>query len=246
MSDEKCTARLSYRKMSNFIIDGELKDFISIDKIDPGMSNIGITQTAELNNRHGYVDSSGRVWIYYENKRLRPLTGGTIPWFSIKDGKLYSCKKISMEALEIFKKENIRDISLDTIKEVTKEKEELYNVDELNYLNSATSVYTPTIKEKDDYLKKLVKTILLIMRININKYNAQFEYKYTLTNMKTALQGDTKMSVKIFSQWMELLKTDFKIVVNASDLDDPEHLDGYVVYDSKTNSIEHIKEEDKK
>ena len=242
MSTEKCTARLAYKKMTNFIIEGDLKEFLSIDVIEPGMKSSDVKIMNSLRDRHGYVDANGVVWIYYENKRIRPLSGGTIPWFSIIDGEFYSTKKISKEAEEIFVKENVRDISLDSIKENTSENEELYNVDELNYLNSATSVYTPTINPEDDYLKKLVKNILLILKININKFNAQFQYKYTLTNMKTALQGKTKMSVKIFSQWMELLKCDFKIIVNAHDIDDGEHLDGYVIYNSRTNEIKHVDE----
>ena len=240
MSTEKCTARLAYKKMTNFIIDGDLKDFISIDTIEPGMKTEDVKMVQDLHDRHGYVDANGIVWIFYENKRIRPLSGGTIPWFSFIDGVFYTTKKISKEAEEIFVKENVKDISLDSIKENTSENEELYNVDELNYLNSATSIYTPTINPEDDYLKKLVKYILLILKININKFNAQFQYKYTLTNMKTALQGKTKMSVKIFSQWMELLKSDFMIIVKAHDVNDGEHLDGYVIYDSKTNEIKHV------
>lgn len=243
MGTEKVKARLSYKKMTNFVIDGDLKDFIDLESysLETGQTIKVDSVKEELINRHGYVDENGRVWIYYSERTLLNNTA-TIPWFTINDGELLTCKKILSDAGDIFIKENVRDLSLDTIKETTEENEELYNEDELKYLNAATSVYTPTINEEDDFLKKMVKTLLLILKININRFTPQFKYKYTLTNLKTALQNKTKMSVKVFAVWMELLHCNFTIIIRNDGTIDENTLDGYIVYNSKTNEIKHTKE----
>lgn len=217
-------ARLPWKKMKTFMVEG------TIDSKNEKQS--------KFKDGKGYLGKDGQVWIYYDTP---PKTTGTIPWFSMVDGKLVFAKDVIDEVLDEFNEKNIRDISLETIEKETKENEELYNEEELKFLNAATSVYTPEIKEEDDFLKKVVKKLLLVLQININRFAPTFQYKYELTNMRTALQNQTKTSTKVFSKWMELLNSDFTIIVKTKDGADPS-MDGFIVYNSKDNSIRYVDE----
>lgn len=249
--EEQGTARLSYKKMTNYIIDGNFSKFINLkEKLEPDLGmevSFGKDDyLKEFKERHGYIDDLGNIWIYFPNDRSFHTSVSTIPWFTIvenEDGYVLAfCKRVASDAREIFTRGNVRDISINTIKKTTKEHEELYNDEELKYLNSATSVYTPQINEDDDFLKRIVKTLLINLRININRFTPQFKYKYTLTNLKTALQNKTKMSVKVFAMWMEMLHTDFTIIVRSDGSTNESNLKGFIIYNSRTNEVTYKEE----
>jgi hypothetical protein len=242
-TDDINTKRLSYGKMKNYVILDLISNHVDIDNID-GYSQkdsvpVSIKDNMIFEHGKGYLDDFKNVWIYYDHI---PNIKGIIPWFNISDGKLtFGCSP-SADVKEAFSEKNVRDISIEKIIETTKENEDLYDEEELKFMNSATSSYTPDIDdEKDDFLKKCVKKILLVLNININKFTPQFKEKYTLSNLKTALQHSTKMSVKSFSMWMELLGCDFIIVIKKSpSINQSDGLKGSIIYDSETNTIKHI------
>ena len=88
----------------------------------------------------------------------------------------------------------------------------------------------PVIKESDDFLKYLVKQIILIKGVNVAHYKKQFKTSHEFPNLKQALEKDTKMTVTNFKRWAELLNFDYKIMIEDKDGSD---LFKDVNYDSK-------------
>ena len=89
----------------------------------------------------------------------------------------------------------------------------------------------------DDGWKKCIKKSILAKGRDINSLKYMTGDKYTLTNMKTALNNGTRMSVTNFSKWCELLGLDFEIRVmdNGSDPDFP--LVNDIVFSSVTGKV---------
>lgn len=243
--------RLPWKKLRSFEVEGDIGVALPVNEIntsadivyDEKMKNVVHIKSDDLKRRKfkdgvGYRDACGQVWIYYD---CPPYNSITIPWFSKCDDGIIYLSYVPEEILSDFHEDKIRDISLERIEKDTKENEELYNEEELKFLNAATSVYKPEIKEEDDFLKKVVKKLLLKLEININRFAPKFQEKYELTNMRTALQNKTKTSTKVFSKWMELLNSNFTLIVKTKDDADPK-MKGYIIYNSKDNSIKYVDE----
>lgn len=213
-----------------YMVYGWISDF-SLDNLDSRLTYL------DLKDGRCYADDDGNLWVY---QKIMPKHNGYIPWFSIDDKdepKLVFSEIHVKEVKEAFNVNNVKNFSKDFIIETTKENEQLYDEDVLNSMNAATSVYTPKINDDDDFLKKIVKKFLISSKVNINQLQPKMQKKYTLVNMRSALQNATKTSTKVFSMWMELLHGDFIIVVKDN-TKDKNKMTGYIVYDSKTNKVE--------
>lgn len=214
-------ARISYGKMKNFMV---------LDYFD----NVKDTPD-ELVPGNGYVVDD-HVYIFLEE----PMKTNSIPWFIYDQEKkkfVFGTEdNTNHEHYAMFHVDNVRDISLETISKNIKEEEDLYDEDELRFMNAATTIFNPTINEQDDCLKKIIKKSLNILQINVNKFSSKLEKKYMITNMKTALEGDTKTSTKMFSMWGELMELEYIIIAKSMD-GARKPIDGYVVYRSKENEV---------
>ena len=91
-------------------------------------------------------------------------------------------------------------------------------------------ILRPVIKESDDFLKYLIKKIILLKNVNVAHYKKQFKTSHEFPNLKQALEKDTKMTVTNFKRWAELLNFDYKISIKDKDGSD---LFDEVNYDSK-------------
>ena len=118
-----------------------------------------------------------------------------------------------------------------------KDGEVLYNEQEINDINDAQAVYVPIIKEKDDFLKKIIKQAIINKRIDVARLKYKTQEKYILPNMKAALDNDTKMSVVYFGHWCELLGLDFSICVYDNGTDTTDVLKNPIFYSSETGEI---------
>lgn len=225
MAERKLTlgpgnARISYGKMKNFMV----LDYFENVKDTP----------SELVPGNGYVVGD-YVYIFTEE----PMKTNSIPWFIYDEQKGYvfgEKDNTNEENYKMFHVDNIRDISLEHISKNLKEDEDLYNEDELRFMNAATTIFKPPINEDDDCLKKILKKSLNILQINVNKFSSRLEKKYMITNMKTALESSTKTSPKMFSLWNELMELDY-IIIAKSQPEAKKKIDGYVVYRSKENEV---------
>lgn len=215
-------AYLPYAKMKSIMVEGYFSELQSNPK--------------NFKEGCGYVYKD-LVFIWFDDAPRRC----TLPYITYNPEKkkyLIHVNHISDDMREDFSVNNIRDLSREHLEETISENEELYDEEELRYMNSSQTVYTPEIGKDDDFLKMLVKKLLLVMHININQFTPKFAMKHTLTNMKTALQKKTKTSTTVFSKWMELFETEFVIGVKLKK--PSKEMDGYVLYTSKDNNVRYV------
>lgn len=188
----------------------------------------------------GYVDpEDGMVWIYC---RVKPLSSyvNAYPYFWIEevDNERKIVKSKPSELIKnAYKIENIMDSSVTTIINTTQENEELYDEAEILDINASVSFYVPIIYDDDDFLKKIVKMIIIEKGIDINRLKSKTDLPYMLPNMKTALQNKTKMSVNYFMAWMELLGCTIDVGIKDNGVDKTNPLKYDHLYDTDTDKM---------
>lgn len=184
----------------------------------------------------GYLNlDDDTVWIYAGKNK--PHNYDQYPYFWGDKGEVPHFSEPTEESKEAFKEENLRDVSVKVIEENLEDGEELYNEQEINDINNSQAVYIPLIKEKDDFLKKLVKQAIINKKIDLARLKYKTQEKYILPNMKAALDNDTKMSVVYFGHWCELLGLDFRIAVYDNGMDSRDQLKYPLTYSSETGEI---------
>ena len=184
----------------------------------------------------GYIDeSTGKIYICSKDK---PPVHDDTPVIYVKDDGTYTLKDVNApQVAEVFRDAYLYDLSMPTILNTTKEHEVLYNAEALADMNAATTVFSPTINETDDPLKKIVKQLIISKKIDINRLKHKLPEKYGLTNMKSALIGKTKMSINNFNMWFELLGATYEITVTDNGTDTQNPLIGQIRYSSDTNRL---------
>lgn len=238
--NEKDTG-LNYRNHT-YMVAGWLSDYkLTYDRdiINEVDSDAKKTLTVnDFKENRGYADEEGYIHIFRE----KPNPDELIPWFTIvmkDDGtpKLEFNKRRSEETQKAFRIERVGSIDVKTIVANTKEGEVEYDPDVLNDIQRATSTFVPEIKNKDDFLKKLIKTSILEKQVNVHKYKNQMEKSYQLSNLMQGLSNETKTSPIVFETWMEILNCDFEIIIKDSGIDKQDPLPREVVYKSSTGEI---------
>ena len=201
-------------------ISGGERVFHVIDEIKDGIV---------FRDGKGYVRDNF-VWIFTKN----PPTDSKYPYFWYEHGKI-CFGKIRDSIKEEFSVNRTKSQSLvDTVFKVDP-KEQLYDEEAISDMNAATSIYVPIIKEMDDFLKKIIKRVIIFKRININRLKSKMDKPYMLSNMKTALMNDTKMSVPNFIIWANLLGIRFTIIAEDDGSDVTNPLKKRIIYDSMTD-----------
>ncbi len=184
-------------------------------------------------NGKGYV-LDDRVWIF---SREKPKSS-EFPYFWYEHGEIMF-GKIRSSIKDDFSVNNLRpsDIS-DILSAVSKldPSVPLYNEKALIDINSATSLYIPVVNVKDDCLKKLIKMSIIDKKIDINGLKSIMQKPYQLSNLKTALANDTKMSITNFIIWCNLLGLKFDIYVADNENDSYYPLKKVIHYCSETDS----------
>lgn len=184
----------------------------------------------------GYIDENGVVWIF--SSIGKPVRANEYPYFWLNASGEKEFSSPSPDMIGLYNEQKLYDLSKDNTINITKEGEVLFNEAELNDMNAAAEVYVPTEKEKDDFLKKIIKRAIIEKGINTARLKSKTGKKnYVVSNMITALEGDTKMSVSYFGIWCELLGLDFQIGVTDSGTDKISPLKKPVVYDSLKDAI---------
>lgn len=74
-------------------------------------------------------------------------------------------------------------------------------------------IFAPQIRETDDILKRVIKTTLQNMRINIKSLKNKFSNDYDLNNLKSQLVKEGAMSSKYFIRWAEILDINIEVIV---------------------------------
>ena len=186
-------------------------------------------------DQKGYIDDDGTIWIF--SGAGKPKCANEYPYFWFNDDEEKEFSDPSDIIRNAFNEENMVDMSLVNIVETTDPNEELFDEDEINDMNAAAAFFIPPINKDDDYLKKIVKATIIKKGIDINRLKSKTDEKYMIPNMRSALTNNTKMSVKYFSTWMNLLGCEFEIDVRNSAEDVQNPLKHPIAYDSYHDSV---------
>lgn len=193
---------------------------------------------ADFKENKGYVDDEGYIFIFREN----PSRKETIPWFTIimnSEGKpaLKFNQYRNEELRKAFRIERVGDLSMKRIIDESSPDDVLYDEQVLNDIMNATSKFIPEIKDEDDFLKKVIKTIILEKDVDVHKYKKLMKHSYELSNLLQSLTGKTKISPFVFLIWMELMGCHFKLTVQDNGSDKQNPLPFTVEYDSKRDAV---------
>ena len=102
------------------------------------------------------IEDTDTVWIFSMGK---PKNSSQYPYIWFKDGKLQMSDPDS-DVMRAFNKRNIIDISTAQIAKNTKPDEVLLDEKAVNDMNSAAAIFRTLIEDSDDFLKKMVKTVI--------------------------------------------------------------------------------------
>ena len=128
----------------------------------------------DYENGKGYINDKDEIWIYLDKKPMKTIANAYPYFWFDKDGnKEYSEPSELMRT--IFKIDSLQDISVLNIIKNTKPDEQLYNEAEILDINASANFYIPIINKDDDFLKKIVKLIIIEKGIDINRLKSKTE-----------------------------------------------------------------------
>lgn len=74
-------------------------------------------------------------------------------------------------------------------------------------------IFAPKIRDSDDILKRIIKTVLQNMKLNIRTLRPKFSNDYDLNNLKSQLVKEGAMSSKYFVRWCEILDISIETII---------------------------------
>lgn len=201
----------------------------------------------------GYIEKeSGKIAIYKkdvtndadDNKELEkiarkleyPVLTKVVRQKGFKTHTILTPTKNSVD--EIFNIKQLEDLSTENIINNSHEDDVLYDEAALNDMNSSNGRFVPIINDDDDFLKKIVKSVIIAKGIDIKRLQHKFPEKHGLSNLKSVLVNKTKMSTLNFSIWQELLGFDFNVVITDNGKDNIDPLKKDVIFNSTTGRCE--------
>ena len=85
-------------------------------------------------------------------------------------------------------------------------------------INKSTDIYVPELDENDDFLKHLVKLMLIEKKISFKDYKDKFKKTHDITNIKASLDTKTSpdgkrgaLTINNLLKWVDLLDMDILI-----------------------------------
>ena len=191
----------------------------------------------------GYLDTAdNHVWVFSQKK---PKDANQYPYFWIESDNYVKSDPVP-EIYRLFKEDKLVNYNTDNIIKKTNESDNtdpIYVDAVIDNLNASSEIFRPVMYTKDDFLKKLTKTIINELNIRPSKYKARLSQKYMMSNMISALRSPTKMSTMYFNAWCELLGLKATIIVESTD-DAEDKLDEPYVYVSEKDAVFKLSELD--
>lgn len=130
--------------------------------------------------------------------------------------------------------DNVNELSTTGIFEKVEDNvENFIQLSDIEIINNNSEIFTPTIREEDDFLKYIVKKAILDKKINLKNYKDRFSNEYALNNMKSGLNKSTKMTVPNFVKWCEILGLDWEMVIKDSGEDNINPLSEDIIVSNK-------------
>ena len=177
------------------------------------------------------------LWMY---KKILPSARQNFPIISFNEdneivAKPSILKEETIEAYDIIVNNRLAKIVEQTTEDMD------FNKD-LSTIPPASSsaIYMPEIKESDDFLKKLIKTIFRIKKVSTSRYRKRLSKAYAFSNLFQGLNGDTKISTIVWQTWIEILGIDAIIILKDSGGDQADPINDYLVYKSRNDTISQV------
>ncbi len=151
------------------------------------------------------------VYIYYG--KAKGALDNAKPGIYIKNNiiKFVNPKKKEVDKYSI---DNVRILDTNEIfRIIESDKDKFIQPEDVEIINNNSETYIPTIKDDDDFLKYLVKRMIIDKKINLRNYKDNFPNEYALNNMKSGLNRSTKMTVTNFKSWCEILGIKWSITI---------------------------------
>lgn len=191
------------------------------------------TPEQKLKKGFGYVNGN-YVYVYRGKmskvENAEDLQSGI---YQLENGE-YKFIEHSEKDAPMFHITNVVEFDLEKIlDEITTKEDSFVNPEDIEIINNNSEVYKPTIREDDDFLKYIVKRAILLKQVNLKNYRTLFANQFTLNNMKSGLNKDTKMTVTNFKIWCEVLGLKFKMEVSDNGEDRLNPLPENIVVDSE-------------
>jgi hypothetical protein len=238
---DKTTTGLVYKDHS-YMVAGYISDYELTTESDMVAEVTGeepkkLTVNDFEENR-GYCDEEGFIHIF----RKEPNKSEIIPWFTVElnsdmNPVLKFASYSTPELKRAFYIDRVGDLSTAAILKNSIGSDDMYDQEIIDELQNASSHYVPVIDESDDFLKKLVKTMLLETGIDAHSFKKYMEHSYQISNMIQGLNSKTKMNPFVFDTWMGLAGIPYKIVIQGPGSDPNHPLEHSIEYDSTTNRI---------
>lgn len=191
----------------------------------------------------GYVRDDGNIYIFYETPPSNMiLRNSSIARFWFEGDDLVFSEDKTPDHIYNINSPAYCCCSVETIDHNTPEGFQPYNDAELADMWASQSVYIPVINEqKDDPMKAMIKETIIRKHVDINSYKSRVDKKYKITNLRSALDGETKMTITNWQVWADLMNFKFKIIIEDAG-PTPLPIGGKIVYDSATNTRSFIPE----
>jgi hypothetical protein len=190
-------------------IDDEVYEVYTFNKI------------VKLKDKCAYVIDD-YVYIYHGDCEM---VNEDIPGIYLVDNNIYFNKP---------NKENRSKYTIDKIVDTEEVSDRIFNliesgkvamatVEDIDIVNNNANVFTPVIHPDDDFLKIIIKKVILDKKINLKNYAHKFKDDSMMTNMKSSLGKSTKMTVSYFKIWCEVLGINWDMTIsdNGTDKDAP-------------------------
>lgn len=203
----------------------------------------------EIKNKYDFEDGKGyvntgtnQVWIFKSKKPTKDVN--KYPYMWVTDGGITEFSRYPDTG--IFNADNIVSVDTNEIIEATVNSQNVspaFDDSIINDLNAGSEEFHPVLYDKDDFLKKLIKTVLNTVSISLNKYKSRVKQKYMISNMKSALMTKTKMSTQYFNAWVEMLGLKMTVIIESTD-DADDKIPEPLVYLSERDNVFKLSELD--
>lgn len=203
----------------------------------------------EIKNKYNFEDGKGyvntetnHVWIFKSKKPVKDVN--KYPYMWIADDGVTEFSRYHDTG--IFNADKIVSVDTNEIIEATvnsKNTSPAFDDSIINDLNAGSEEFHPVLYDKDDFLKKLIKTVLNTVSISLNKYKSRVKQKYMISNMKSALMTKTKMSTQYFNAWVEMLGLKMTVIIESTD-DADDKIPEPLVYLSERDNVFKLSELD--
>jgi hypothetical protein len=187
-------------------------------------------------NGKGYLDNvDEHAWIYCTEK---PRDPNQYPYFWIENNE-YVKSEPTADIYKQFRLNKFVSYSTERILQSVAESdnsEPLYIDEVINDFSASSEIFHPVLYTKDDFLKKITKTVINDLNISLAKYKYKMTQKYMISNMKSALLSPTKMSTMYFNAWAEMLGLKITVIIESENSAEDKLAEPYV-YLSERDSV---------